>query len=265
MDKIKIFLFLIHILIATSYSAQEKKSVDRVTNNYNKKDVILSYEKNDSYFIRDIDVNNDNAADKIVCSKPYEGNELLVFLNQKGKYELELKSINFSEDGGNIIDDVFLNKSDKNSFIVKTKFPDRGLFECQYIIKFDNNEWILKNTTIRTYSDNSVNRQILICDIKQNLNLKDKDFESKLKYLPESEAEKIKICKKEVSGKKEFKIFDKDGFTNLRKEKTAKSEIIQSVKNGSTVDVLNDFGDWWLVKTKEGNKGYVHKSRIISD
>ena len=58
------------------------------------------------------------------------------------------------------------------------------------------------------------------------------------------------------------KIIDPDGFTNLRKDKTASSEILQKIKSGEHIEVSDNSGDWFLVKTKEGKEGYVHKSRI---
>ncbi len=61
------------------------------------------------------------------------------------------------------------------------------------------------------------------------------------------------------------KIQDPDGYTNLRKEKNTSSEILQKIKSGEHIDVLDNTGDWFLIKTKEGKKGYVHKSRIKSN
>lgn len=61
------------------------------------------------------------------------------------------------------------------------------------------------------------------------------------------------------------KISDPDGFTNLRKDKTSSSEILQKVNSGEFVEVLDNSEDWSLVKTKEGKQGYVHKSRIKSN
>ncbi|WP_165828778.1 SH3 domain-containing protein [Flavobacterium sp. HTF] len=61
------------------------------------------------------------------------------------------------------------------------------------------------------------------------------------------------------------KIIDKDGFTNLRKDKTTSSEILQKIITGSQVEVLDNSGDWWLVQTKEGKKGYVYKTKIKVD
>lgn len=57
-------------------------------------------------------------------------------------------------------------------------------------------------------------------------------------------------------------IKDSDGYNNLRKEGNKNSEIIQKVKTSAEVEILKSSDDWFLVKTKEGNIGYVHKSRI---
>ena len=60
------------------------------------------------------------------------------------------------------------------------------------------------------------------------------------------------------------KIVDPDGYTNLRKDKNSSSEILQKVKSGEHIEVLDNTGDWFLVKTKEGKEGCIHKSRITS-
>ncbi len=60
-------------------------------------------------------------------------------------------------------------------------------------------------------------------------------------------------------------IQDPDGYTNLRKEKSATSEILQKIKSGEKIEVLDNFGNWFLVKTEEGKQGYVHKSRVKSE
>lgn len=61
------------------------------------------------------------------------------------------------------------------------------------------------------------------------------------------------------------KIIDPDGYTNLRKEKNSTSAIIEKVKSGEKIEVLDDSGNWWLVQTKTGNKGYVFKTKIKSE
>ncbi len=59
-----------------------------------------------------------------------------------------------------------------------------------------------------------------------------------------------------------YTIQDPDGFINLRKGKSASSEILQKINSGEYISVLDNSGDWILVKTKEGKIGYVHKSRV---
>lgn len=61
------------------------------------------------------------------------------------------------------------------------------------------------------------------------------------------------------------KVNDPDGYTNLRKEKNTSSDILQKVKSGEHIEVLDNSGEWFLVKTKEGKQGYIHKSRIKSE
>jgi hypothetical protein len=65
--------------------------------------------------------------------------------------------------------------------------------------------------------------------------------------------------------KKYSTIVDPDGFTNLRKDKNTTAQILQKIKTGEQVEVLDQNGDWWLVVSKEGKKGYIHKSRIKSE
>ena len=62
-----------------------------------------------------------------------------------------------------------------------------------------------------------------------------------------------------------FKINDPDGYTNLRKEKNSTSDIVEKVKAGDRIEVLDNAGNWWLVKTKTGNQGYVYKTKIKSE
>ena len=59
-----------------------------------------------------------------------------------------------------------------------------------------------------------------------------------------------------------YYIEDPDGYSNIRADKSTSSKILGKVKSGEKVDVLDDTSNWYLIKTKEGLKGYVHKSRI---
>lgn len=58
-------------------------------------------------------------------------------------------------------------------------------------------------------------------------------------------------------------IQDKDGYTNLRKEKNTTSQIIQKINTGEKVEILESRdSNWYYVKTSKGNEGYVNKSRL---
>ena len=59
-----------------------------------------------------------------------------------------------------------------------------------------------------------------------------------------------------------YYIEDPDGYSNIRADKSTSSKILGKVKSGEKIDVLDDTSNWYLIKTKEGLKGYVHKSRI---
>ena len=62
-----------------------------------------------------------------------------------------------------------------------------------------------------------------------------------------------------------YKIKDVDGFTNLRKGKSKESAILQKIPSGEKIQVLDKTDDWYLVKTKAGNQGYVFKTKIASE
>lgn len=63
------------------------------------------------------------------------------------------------------------------------------------------------------------------------------------------------------------KIYDKDGYTNLREGKNSSSSILAKINSGDHIEVLNnpDEEDWYLIKTKNNLEGYIHKSRIVSE
>ncbi|OWP82872.1 hypothetical protein BWK59_13575 [Flavobacterium davisii] len=68
-----------------------------------------------------------------------------------------------------------------------------------------------------------------------------------------------------------YVIYDKDGYTNLRSESNSNSDIIVKINSGEHIKVLKPIEqdekeniDWYYIETKDGKKGYVHKSRIVS-
>lgn len=61
-------------------------------------------------------------------------------------------------------------------------------------------------------------------------------------------------------------IADPDGYTNVRKENNAHSQILDKLKNGHLVCIMNPEGNWWNIdyaSNKEELKvGYIYKDRF---
>ncbi len=60
-------------------------------------------------------------------------------------------------------------------------------------------------------------------------------------------------------------INDKDGYVNVRLDKTSKSQILGKIyKDEYFTYFENTNSNWWLIEHKNGEVGYVHKSRITN-
>lgn len=178
----------------------EINKVDKATLLINKneqdKNSISYFENNkEDYFIKEIDINKDGIFDKIVSSKPYRGEKLFFFVKNEGSYHLVLESVNFSQDGGNIIKEVYPSNENNEVVIIHTFFPDRGNFQSFYHISYDTSgEWILSKTKYETtYWQDS---KTYICNILQNINMKDfvsSDGFDRFNHIPEK-VDKSKKC-----------------------------------------------------------------------
>jgi len=155
---------------------------------------LSDYLENEHFFIRDIDINNDGILDKIVSTERYQGDELLLFINDGEAYRFALKTINFSEDGGNQIVDVL---AEQGGFFIKTAFPDGGFLEAYHHIAYTDEHWILTHTVYKTQSSNQEDAFIYVCNVEQNLELADADVLDKLKWMPNEDV-RNRVCTKEM-------------------------------------------------------------------
>lgn len=58
-------------------------------------------------------------------------------------------------------------------------------------------------------------------------------------------------------------INDPDGYVNIRKEMNSESEVIGKTEDKEIFSYWEiPDTNWWIVQTKEGIRGFVHKSRI---
>lgn len=66
----------------------------------------------------------------------------------------------------------------------------------------------------------------------------------------------------EIRSVYDYYIEDPDGYTNLRQKPTTQSKVLEEIPAKQVITVVDISKKWWTVKTKAGNIGYVHKSRI---
>jgi hypothetical protein len=110
-------------------------------------------------------------------------------------------------------------------------------------------------------------KDLTVCSETEN-NIREKIKEDKVEGYESYIVSNSKINQITETLKKKYllsKIQDPDGYTNLRKDKNTSSEIRQKIKSGEHIEVLENTGDWFLVKTNEGKEGFIHKSRIKSE
>lgn len=176
----------------------------------------------------------------------------MVLLNNANKgYLLKMKSPNIIPclkcAGGTGGEESYSNLTFKNNILTfnQLKIIDSKYVEIGYEFLNINNDFTL-NKIIVTNSNLTNDSQL-----KVNINptnktpLKSFDYHTYNNYLTYS-----------------VKINDLDGYTNLRKDKNSTSRILEKIKTGEIVKVLDNSNDWWLVESKSGKKGYVFKTKI---
>ena len=57
-------------------------------------------------------------------------------------------------------------------------------------------------------------------------------------------------------------IDDPDGFTFVRSQRSASSQVVARVNQGEPFFTYTQDGNWWQVMTRDGKVGYMHVSRI---
>ena len=216
----------------------------------------------DNYFILDSvsgKINDDSYLDKILVladKSEFENNQARVFLillqNKEGKYSLELKNENiipcYKCAGGTGGEDSYsdLMLEGKILSFNQLQIKDQQLIVRNYDFINTNGTFLLKQITITSsnlFDDKIPSTKEVIKG--QDIALKNFDYTS-----TENKLVKTAIIK------------DPDGYTNLRKEPHSNSQILEKINSGTKVEVLGTSENWILIKTSQGIKGYVHKSRL---
>ncbi|WP_160139941.1 SH3 domain-containing protein [Chryseobacterium sp. c4a] len=214
--------------------------------------ILFDYEKDDNL--------NKAAVKKITSIKdqPHYFNWSILFYNDKSKDQTIRKELLLTifNNNANLISDLV-------RFIVNNKTPfnqaktDEALVYLLHLQlkKNENNDW----------KQNEGFGMLSYCYDK------DRDLMKRLKStnfyndpLIKNATEAYNTFNQQETSES-YTIQDPDGYTNLRKDKNTASEVLQKIKSGEQVNVLDQNGDWWLIETKDGKQGYVHKSRIKSE
>ncbi|MBS7231161.1 SH3 domain-containing protein [Flavobacterium psychroterrae] len=219
--------------------------------------VLFNYEKNES-FLKKV---SDNIGDWDDFSNNFKLS--IVFYNKD--HAIRKKVLKYLSKNQELIYHITFYLEDKRKDIIKVnKLSTENIDEAiAYLLNLGLNG--KSNADIDTDNDMSYRllNNILIAHPKIVMSFEKNDY-----YRHEDLRFFVKVFhtmqenNDKLSDAKIYYIQDPDGFTNLRKDKNGTSDIIQKIKSGEKIDVLDDSGNWWFIQTKSGNKGYVYKTKI---
>lgn len=148
------------------FYSHQNKSENRSLNSENLSDIEL-YEKNSDFTLMTFDINNDGKEDKIFSNKPNTGDSLRIYFYENNQYVLKLKSINFSQDGGNQVSQI---KKESKGFSIVTNFPT-ATDRYQYFVNYENNSFMVNKVIHETSSWQNNENKIKVCEFYPEINL----------------------------------------------------------------------------------------------
>jgi hypothetical protein len=119
-----------------------------------------------------LDFDNDGLSDAIFSNKFLLGDSLFIFKNNNHKYELTLKTINFSEDGVYVIKNIKKVDYKKCNLLIDTYFNGEGGMKKEIYLDYNINskKWKIDNSIFKTtYCDENDNCFNKTCNIIQNV------------------------------------------------------------------------------------------------
>jgi tetratricopeptide (TPR) repeat protein len=218
---------------------------------------------NDQYVTYFIDINKDNIPDKILSSARGMGNELLVYEKKGNAFNLVLKTNNFSEDGGNQVSDI---KETKDGFMIVTTFPDRGYYEVDYQMVYQNNSFILKNVIYKTSSWQDDYTKKTVCNVSQNINISKNPYNFTVKGMPD-EKNRDRECSTEYDSGKDLQEFA-DRFKDRNSSPTVQGverykQLLQTFPiTQQNVQQYNDIG-YYLQQSGNNKEAVFLLTRIL--
>ncbi|SIO95010.1 tetratricopeptide repeat protein [Vibrio spartinae] len=129
--------------------------------------------EDDRYISFDIYLNDDLIVDKVITSKPYEGDEIYLFINKNKNYLLSFKGSNLSEDGGMIFDNIVQSDMDRKRkiFYIILNSNNENYKEIHHI-KYIQGVWYIESTDYVINNNLNDYTKTFHCHVKQNIELK---------------------------------------------------------------------------------------------
>ena len=192
--------------------------------------------------------------------------KLEAFLGKTSQEDFNINNLSYLINNETFFDlQYYTNSSWLQYFILKYKIDAKNLNDLMNLaiqqedynaIKIlINNHYIISEKELQTSNEAKQDSE---AKIQAN---KDDGYDSYV--VSKSQIDKILLLLRAKYGTN--KTSDPDGYTNLRKDKNTTSEILQKINSGEHIEVLDNSGDWYLIKTKQGKQGYVHRSRVKSN
>ncbi|MDW6094734.1 hypothetical protein SBX64_19505 [Vibrio rhizosphaerae] len=129
--------------------------------------------KDDRYTSFDIYLNDDLIVDKVITNKPYEGDEIYLFINKNKDHLLSFKGSNLSKDGETILDNIVQSDLERKnklfSIILKS---DNENYKEKHHIKYIQGTWYIESTDYFINNNLDDYTKTFYCHIKQNIELK---------------------------------------------------------------------------------------------
>lgn len=163
-------ILCLFFIFSCNYRIAKKVSPNKIIDSENIYNIINSDTTN--YNKYNLDFDNDGLSDAIFSNKFLLGDSLFIFRNNNQKFELTLKTINFSEDGMYIIKDIKKNNFNKNNLLIDTYFNGEGGMKKEIYLNYNINskKWKINNSIFKiTYCDENDNCFNKTCNIIQNI------------------------------------------------------------------------------------------------
>lgn len=213
------------------------------------------------------DVNADSIQDVVVTrindsSNIYQGNELYIYLGDaNNEYELSLDTSNFTSDGGYHLYNIIARNND-SGLIIATSFPDRGSSFRDYYIVYRDDQWLLDKVSYHGDINNSA-MQSYNCDVNQDINLADDDYDIETGFVGSSDEVLKRKCPPLPS---KYKV--KAKRAEILNEKFESRSPPNYYIKGDTIEAFDQNKDWVKVSYKNGTKfGWIDKRDLspVSD